>query len=83
MVKFLVKYHSAKQKWDSEMKNRKTLTGILINFMIVIMGLYIQIENVVLNNEDVNIFFLIILCIALILNSSALIIWFKEDRKEK
>ena len=83
MVKFLVKFHCAKQKWDCEMKNRKTLTGILINFMIVIMGLYIQIENVVLNNEDVNIFFLIILCIALILNNSALIIWFKEDRKGK
>lgn len=78
-----MKFHCAKQKWDCEMKNRKTLTGILINFMIVIMGFYIQIENMVLNNEDVNIFFLIILCIALILNSSALIIWFKEDRKEK
>ena len=83
MEKFLVKFRCAKQKGDCEMKNRKTLTGILINFMIVIMGLYIQIENVVLNNEDVNIFFLIILCIALILNSSALIIWFKEDRKGK
>ena len=83
MEKFLVKFRCAKQKGDCEMKNRKIFTGILINFMIVIMGLYIQIENVVLNNEDVNIFFLIILCIALILNSSALIIWFKEDRKEK
>ena len=27
------------------MKNRKTLTGIMINFMIVIMGLYIQDEK--------------------------------------
>ncbi len=83
MEKFLVKFCCVKQKWDCEMKNRKTLTGILINFMIVIMGFYIQIENMIFYTEDVNIFFLIILCIALILNSIALIIWFKEDRKEK
>lgn len=42
MEKFLVKFRCAKQKGDCEMKNRKIFTGILINFMIVIMGLYIQ-----------------------------------------
>ncbi len=83
MEKFLVKFCCIKQKEDCQMKNRKTFTGIMVNFMIVIIGFYIQIENMIFYTEDVNIFFLIILCIALILNSSALIIWYKEDRKEK
>lgn len=57
MEKFLVKFRCAKQKWDCEMKNRKTFTGILLNFMIVIIGFYIQIENMIFYTEDVNIFF--------------------------